>query len=102
MNSVLGVIARLTVIWIKVFLVEETLVEGTGVLLDLGDVEDDLIGIALWARSETEGDGWHGWHGRVCRRGYFCISERHALLHLVVDGGLASILPRCRRGFCEL
>lgn len=90
---ILGVTVRLTVIWIKVLLVEETLVEGTGVLLDLSDVEHDLVRIALWAGSETERDGWHGWHGNVCWAGYVCISEGHALLHLIVDGGLAGILP---------
>lgn len=96
-----GHVVRLTVIWIKVVPVEETLVEGTGILLCVGDVEHDLVWIALWAGSETEGDGWDGWDGGVCWCGYLCISEGHALLHLVVDGGLACILPR-RGGLCEL
>ena len=92
---------RLTVIWIEVVLVKETLVEGTRVLFDLGDVEHDLVSIARCARSETEWNGWHGGYGCLCWRGYLCISERHALLHLVVDGGLSGILPR-RGGLCEL
>ena len=83
-----------TVVGIKVLVVEETLVESTGVLLGLGEVEHDFVWITGRPWSQTERDGWHGWDGSVCRCGYLCISEGHALLHLVVYGGLADILPR--------
>ena len=92
---------RRTVVWIKVLPVEETLVEDAGVLLDVGGVLDDLVWVALCAGSEAERDGWQGGHGGVCWVGYLCISEGHALLHLVVYGGPACILPG-RGCLCEL
>ena len=90
-----------TVVWIKVLPVEEALVEETGVLFGVGGVSDDLVWIAGGAGPEAEGDGRDGWDGGVGWGRYDRISEGHALLHLVVDGGLAGILP-CRGGLCEL